>query len=498
MTRWAIVVDQNKCIGCATCRHVCDDANAVPFGVSWRKFFEISDTSSKPSAFLTMSCMHCQKAPCVNVCPTGASYQRDDGIVKINTDLCIGCAACILACPYNARSISHQDRIVKNNGSLGNLKLANDRIGVCTKCDFCADKIDNGLKHGLQPGIDLEATPLCVRYCISGALVFGDLDDPNSNINSLKEENTAICLHPEHQTEPSVFYIPSSNRTVQAMAPQIQNKWRWPAVANFILGGAGAGLYILNAILSFLTGGHLQASYFPYSPWISVILVITGFCCIPIETGRPLRAYHLINNFKQSWISKESFFFLLFLLFALISFFVDYPVYMYCAVFAAFGLIISHGLIVSRANAIITWHQPLTPPLFISSAFFSGLGLLFALVTFIDPVQHDILLKVGIVCIAINLIIWLFFIYHPDSTVFTKSIRSLKLFRSIISIDVLGHFFPLLIAILYLLVPDKGFLYELKNELIFFSGILILYGASMQKLRIISKTGFLKGIDFQP
>lgn len=211
MARWAMVVDLRKCVGCGTCKQVCDDVNHVPPGATWRRLVEreVEGNPGGHQVFLTMSCMHCDKPPCLEVCPTTATYRRPDGIVDINYELCVGCGACVVACPYNARSITFEDKISFDGGvSLQDVSMATtDRIGVCTKCNFCLARVDAGLSQGLKPGLDPEATPTCVRFCIAEALQFGDLDDPDSSVSRLIQENRVARLQEELGTDPSVYYI---------------------------------------------------------------------------------------------------------------------------------------------------------------------------------------------------------------------------------------------------------------------------------------------------
>ena len=211
MTRWAMVIDLGKCVGCQTCVHVCERANNIPHGAKWRQLIEKETPGHLKGEriFLTLSCMHCANPPCLSACPTGATYRRKDGIVDINLKLCMGCGSCIVACPYQARKISQEDKFVidiqpgENKAVVKNL----DRVGICTKCDFCSSIIEAGLENGLQPGSDPEATPLCVRSCISNALFFGDLDDSNSTVSTMIHEHKTMRLQDNLETDPSVFYI---------------------------------------------------------------------------------------------------------------------------------------------------------------------------------------------------------------------------------------------------------------------------------------------------
>jgi phenylacetyl-CoA:acceptor oxidoreductase subunit 1 len=208
-----MVIDLRKCIGCGTCREVCDRIYEN-HGGSWRQVIEAMANNpggilGKERLYLTMSCMHCDNPPCKGVCPTGATYSRPDGIVEIRESLCVGCGACVVACPYRARSLCTEDGIRGNEGPDGDEKDAShtDRIGISTKCNFCSPIVDAGLDQGLQPGIDPEATPLCVRFCISEALNFGDLDDKESTVSRLVKESKTTRLLEEMSTEPKIYYI---------------------------------------------------------------------------------------------------------------------------------------------------------------------------------------------------------------------------------------------------------------------------------------------------
>jgi len=204
MTHWAMIIDLTKCVACETCIEVCRQFNKPPPGPSWRKSIvhEMKNNPSEKQLFLTMSCMHCETPTCLEVCPTGATYRRSDGIVDIDLNLCLGCGACVVACPYQARSISKSD-IISNEIDV----KSKDRIGICTKCNFCLQHIDAGLEKGLKPGIDPEATPRCVRFCLADALYFGDLEDPESEVSRLIQDNKVVCMQEALGTNPSVYYI---------------------------------------------------------------------------------------------------------------------------------------------------------------------------------------------------------------------------------------------------------------------------------------------------
>lgn len=211
MTRYAMVADLRRCVGCQTCTVACRHANATPPGVQWRRVLDM-EMGTYPDvrrAFVPVGCMHCAEPPCMEVCPSTATSKRDDGIVVIDYDKCIGCAYCAVACPYQARY--KVEKVAFAYGDEPNPPEAarHDpaRIGVSTKCTFCVERIDDGIAQGLTPGLDPDATPACVNSCIAGALHFGDVEDPDSNVSRLLAENQFFRMHEHLGTEPGVYYL---------------------------------------------------------------------------------------------------------------------------------------------------------------------------------------------------------------------------------------------------------------------------------------------------
>lgn len=178
MSRYGMVIDTRKCVGCMSCAVSCKMENSVPFGV-FRSWVEQKDKGSFPEVrryFLPRLCNHCEHPPCVPVCPVGATYKREDGLVLIDEERCIGCGYCVVACPYYARYLHP----VRN---------------VAGKCTFCQHRVDKG------------AEPACVHNCMGKARKFGDLDNPNSEVSRLIGNNPSGVLKPELGTEPQVYYI---------------------------------------------------------------------------------------------------------------------------------------------------------------------------------------------------------------------------------------------------------------------------------------------------
>jgi phenylacetyl-CoA:acceptor oxidoreductase subunit 1 len=210
MTRWAMVADLRRCIGCQTCTASCRHTNATPPGVQWRRVLdmEFGEYPDVHRAFVPVGCQHCDDPPCMTVCPSKATKKRADGIVTIDYDLCIGCAYCAVACPYQAR-YKTQRPLFAYGGSMENEDKRHDgaRLAVATKCTFCVDRIDAGIANGQQPGVDPEATPACVNACITKAMTFGDLDDAQSNVSQLLERTRHFRMHEELGTGPGFYYL---------------------------------------------------------------------------------------------------------------------------------------------------------------------------------------------------------------------------------------------------------------------------------------------------
>ena len=210
MTRWAMVADLRRCVGCQTCTAACRHANATPPGVQWRRVLdmEVGEYPEVKRAFVPVGCMHCEDPPCMHVCPSTATKKRPDGIVTIDYDLCIGCAYCAVACPYQARYRTDIASFAYDTATPAEEKRADPaRLGVATKCTFCVDRIDAGTAKGLTPGVDPEATPACVNSCISQAMSFGDIDNAASNVSQLLAENQHFRMHEELGTGPGFYYL---------------------------------------------------------------------------------------------------------------------------------------------------------------------------------------------------------------------------------------------------------------------------------------------------
>ncbi|MBI2918589.1 MAG: 4Fe-4S dicluster domain-containing protein [Chloroflexi bacterium] len=199
MARLGMVIDLKRCIGCYSCVAACKAENGTPPGVFWGRVLEKEEGKfpATKRTFLPVLCNHCQEPACLRVCPTGATSQRPDGIVLIDYKKCIGCRACMAACPYQTRYYlnSIQPYYPLGFTPFEERKYQKFQRGVVTKCTFCPERLDQGLE------------PACVQTCITGARYFGDLADPASQVSRLLRERYAFRLLPEAGTEPSVYYL---------------------------------------------------------------------------------------------------------------------------------------------------------------------------------------------------------------------------------------------------------------------------------------------------
>jgi Fe-S-cluster-containing dehydrogenase component len=171
--RYALIIDTTKCVGCGACREACTIRNDLPENTSYIHI--LAEGQGSDTQFLPVQCQHCTEPPCAQVCPTKATYRREDGVVLINEKLCVGCKYCEVACPYQARTFDEER-------------------GIADKCWLCLDRVLDG------------GTPACVDACVLGARLFGRQDDPNSEVAKLIASGKAQPLHPEFGTHPSILY----------------------------------------------------------------------------------------------------------------------------------------------------------------------------------------------------------------------------------------------------------------------------------------------------
>ena len=219
--RYGMVINLDKCIGCQTCAVVCKMHNSQPPGTWWNRAFTQGATYHQNAVgkygeykmeYLPVSCQMCDNAPCQKICPTGATYTDENGVVLVDYKRCIGCRACIAACPYGVRQFNWKDAKTLKQNEIGyeygypyDVKDEPKRLvytlnrpsGVVEKCTFCTQYVAKGEQ------------PACVQACPARARIFGDLDDSNSEVSRLVRKHQVYRLLEQYGTEPKVYYISS-------------------------------------------------------------------------------------------------------------------------------------------------------------------------------------------------------------------------------------------------------------------------------------------------
>lgn len=195
---FAFVIDNRRCIGCHACSTACKAENSVPLGVhrTWVKYVEKGVFPDTRRYFQVTRCNHCASPPCVPICPTAAMFRRDDGIVEFDREACIGCKACLQACPYDAIHIDPES-------------------GTAAKCHFCAHRTDVGLE------------PACVIVCPVHAILAGDLDDPGSEVARAVSTERVSVRKPEQGTRPKLFYIEGEDSALVPMLAAQTSGYQW-------------------------------------------------------------------------------------------------------------------------------------------------------------------------------------------------------------------------------------------------------------------------------
>ena len=211
MTRYAMVVDNQRCIGCWTCSMACKLENNLPKDVWWNRIMtEGADGEYRTyrtaggtypdnlrMQMYPVHCMHCDNPACTSVCPTGATWKDEEtGIVHQDYDVCIGCRSCMMACPYEGvRTFIEGDPQFNYEWAVGDPDVPGAIANTVQKCTFCVDKLARGER------------PACVDICVGRARFFGDLDDPDSEVSQLLASREYEQLLPGCGTGPAVYYL---------------------------------------------------------------------------------------------------------------------------------------------------------------------------------------------------------------------------------------------------------------------------------------------------
>lgn len=307
--QYGFVIDHTRCIGCHACTVACKAENEVPVGNfrTWVKYTEEGQFPQVRRQFAVLRCNHCTDAPCVTICPVNALEKREDGIVDIDRDACIGCRACMQACPYDAIYL-------------------NEDSGAVEKCHYCAHRVEQGLE------------PACVVVCPVQAIIPGDLHDPNSKPAKMIAEQDTVVRRPEQGTGPNVHYVGIEGVSLQPGAaarpdtyiwsdrpphkpedwpislPLAQHatvvldaghrvEWRWPVSLYLVTKGIAAGAAMLAPFAASFGLSGFGLRYLP-EVLALVFVAITTFLLVE-DLARPQYFFRLLTrpNWK-SWLVR--------------------------------------------------------------------------------------------------------------------------------------------------------------------------------------------------
>ena len=313
MANYGFAIDLRKCIGCHACTIACKAEHQIPIGVNrcWVKTVEKGTFPDARRFFFPVLCNQCEDAPCVRICPTRALFRRRDGIVDLNAASCIGCRACMEACPYDQLFIDPNTHTAE-------------------KCNFCANRVENRLQ------------PACVSVCPTECRIFGDLDDPASEVSRIVQREAFMVRKPEKGTGPKVFYLGAEEsvirpeastrplyykegqvhlRPVGAPLPNAESPGD-PRVDYDIPHGKPWGfdmvLYLLFKAIS--TGAMMAAALLWYvgfagelarivAPVISIFFVTLTAVVLIVDLERPERFYYILTRSNwRSWMVWGAYF----------------------------------------------------------------------------------------------------------------------------------------------------------------------------------------------
>ncbi|MBI3492433.1 MAG: polysulfide reductase NrfD, partial [Acidobacteria bacterium] len=307
MPNYGFAIDLRKCIGCHACTIACKAEHQIPIGVNrcWVKTVEEGTFPATRRLFFPVLCNQCDDAPCARICPTNALYKRRDGIVDLHGDACIGCRACMVACPYDQLFIDPNTHTAE-------------------KCNFCANRVEN------------ELLPACVSVCPTECRIFGDLDDPTSEVARIAADAAAAVRKPEKGTIPKVFYLGATESVLQpeaAVRPFIYKEgqvllrplgapapdaarpgdarvdydtphvkpWGLDMALYLLTKGVATGSMLLSAVLWLL--GDRSALSGLVGPAISLVLIIATAAILVVDLERPGRFFYiLVRPNWRSWM----------------------------------------------------------------------------------------------------------------------------------------------------------------------------------------------------
>ena len=374
--KWGKVIDHTRCIGCHACSTACKSENAVPLGVNrtYVKYVDIGQFPTARRAFQVTRCNQCDHPPCVTACPTSAMFRRRDGIVDFDKNICIGCKACIAACPYDAIFINPEDHSAE-------------------KCNFCAHRLEVGLE------------PACVVVCPTEAILIGNLLDPSSRVAGFVNRDVVAVRRPEKETYPKLFYKGAHQATLDPLAAQRPDggiylwseqgeglkhqvlsghpgsannvaaamlaydvphaaPWGWPVSLYVWTKAIAAGSYLVAAILVLLGSLDISSVLWRWTtPLVSAVFLAITLGVLIADLEHPARFYMiLIRPQWRSWLVRGGIILMLFAILLGVHLFwpsgllalIGIPVAIATGTYTAF--------LFAQAKARDLWQSPLLPP----------------------------------------------------------------------------------------------------------------------------------------
>lgn len=521
--RWGMVIDLNRCVGCQTCTIACKHANDTLPGVQWRRVIDVEQGQfpNVQRQFMVVGCQHCAEPPCVPVCPTGATKQRADGLVTQDYDICIGCAYCAVACPYQARTIVHdmmgyygeeptrQEDAVRHD----------DRLGVAQKCTFCKERVDDGLAAGLTPGVDPAATPACSAACIASAIKFGDFNNADSEVSQLVRDNPVFQMHEELGTDPQIKYLYTTpavpgrepdpadvddahlSDPASPLVGQLQKLWDWRAAMNWIFGGVSTG-FIFWSWVVYLTG-LVAPQTLAWMHFAGGALMAVGLFFVFLKIGRKLRFWRAISRPHTSWMTRE-----LYTVFVLGPAILAGLVWQHPAAFAVSGLgalvfLVCQAMILWRARGIPAWRHGLIPWMILATGLLEGLGLLMVVnAGYLWALAAAPAADAAALSVAFTLPLWTglaLVVMALISAGLWRSYRSSAkaagvgplargvLGRASVPLHLVGHLAPIVLVVL-------GFYLPAGNAFAFlFGGVAAIAGGAYWKFTVITRAAYQQG-----
>ena len=505
--RWGMVVDLNSCVGCQTCTVACKHANDTTPGVQWRQVLDV-EYGQYPDVerlFLVVGCQHCAEPPCVPVCPTGATAQREDGLVTMSYDLCIGCGYCAVACPYQARTIAHEKEWYFGRETVQEQAVSHDdRLGVAQKCTFCVEKVDEAEALGLTPGLDLEVTPACAASCIAQAIHFGDFNAPDSNVSRLAADNESFQMHAELGTDPQIRYLyetpavpgrdpaPGDDDDGAMSDPSNplvgtrQTYWDARAALNFTLGGFGSGLAVMS-YLAYLMAG-LSESALTYLFAAAGAIMAVGLFFVFLEIGRKARFLYALLRPQSSWMTRETYAVAVFYPALAADLIWPHPLLHLVLAATALAFLYCQGRILHAGRGIPAWRTPLIPQMLVATGLYEGLGLIaIHQALFPAPMSAAILIPAGgLVLAVLNAALW--WTYRKDAR--SHGIGPLAR-RDIAAatpwLHLVGHGVPLVLFAIALSWPDAA------PFALMIAGLAALAGGALWKFTVITRACHQQG-----